>query len=89
MFLLSETGYAWIFYNKRKSLSILLVLQNVADLGQQNFFLGRSGGSGRLCSCGFFFLLLAQLGQLVEALDDEEYYQRQNEEVNDSEIKLP
>ena len=51
------------------SFDSLLVLQQVADLGQQDLLDGGGGGSGRLGSGSFLFLLLTQHGQLVDAAD--------------------
>ena len=56
----------------------LLILQQVADLGQQNFLSGGSGRCGRLSSSCFLFLLLVHLGELVQALDQHKDHKGQN-----------
>ena len=60
----------------------LLVLQQVADLGEQNLLGGGGGGSG-LLGGGFGLLLLADLGHLVQTLHQEEDHQSQDGEVDD------
>jgi len=61
----------------------LLVLQQVADLGEQDLLVGGGGGSGGLGGCGLLLLLLADLGQLVQATDQPEDHQSQNCEIDD------
>ena len=61
----------------------LLVLQQVADLGEEDFLCAGSGRRGGLCGSGLFFLLLGQISHLVEHLDDEKDNQSQDEEVDD------
>ena len=67
----------------RRTFRELLILQQVTDLGQQNF-LSRGCGrcSGLFGNC-FLFLLLAQLSQLVQALDQPEHNQGQDGKVDD------
>ena len=61
----------------------LLVLQQVPDFGQQNFFCRGSRRSGRCFFLCFLFLLLTDLRQLVEAPHQEEHHQSQDQEVDD------
>ena len=60
-----------------------LILQQIADLGQQDFLSGGSGRCGRLSGSGFLFLLLAQLSHLIQGSDQEEHNQCQDQEVDD------
>ena len=60
----------------------LLILQQVADLSQQDLFSRRCGRCGRLGGL-LFFLLLGHVGQLVQTLHQEEHNQSQNDEVDD------
>lgn len=62
---------------------ILLILQQVPDLSQQYFLGGGCGRRGGLSSSGLFFLLFADLGELVQALDQPEHHQCQNGKVDD------
>ena len=63
---------------------LLLILQQVTDLGEEDFLCGGSGRRGGLGgSGGFLFLLLADLSQLVQALHQPEHHQSQDQEIDD------
>ena len=72
------------YKNRRKTSAVLgslLVLQQVPDLGQQDFLSGGGGGSRRLSGL-LGLLLLGQVCQLVQTSYQEEHYQSQNQEVD-------